>query len=123
MGFFRNVFGSKTAEQSTPKGDDRYNTLLNDCLAELRVKNQHLSDQYGLGSHARWDVDQNIGVLTFSSEGIPEVVCDVDFLGSFSNQTNTWLWGWANRSILEPLTKEVLRVKEYGERDVTGHDL
>ena len=39
------------------------------------------------------------------------------FLGSFSSQTNTWLWGWANRSILEPLTKEVLRVKEYGERE------
>jgi hypothetical protein len=117
MGFFGKAFGKRSAGQITPKRNDQYNTLLNDCLAELGVKNQYLSDRYGLGSHARWDVDQNTGVLTFSNKGIPEVVCDVDFLGSFSGLTNTWLWGWANTSILEPLTKEVLRVKEYGERE------
>lgn len=83
MGFFGKIFGKKTAEQNTPQCNDRYNTLLNDCLAELGAKNRRLADQYGLGSHARWDVDQNTGILTFSNEGIPAVVCDVDFSRQF----------------------------------------
>ncbi len=107
----------KVADQISPKGPGSYNTFLNRCLTELEAKNHALSDQYGLGSYGRWDVDQTTGVLTFSNKGVAAIVCDVDFLGSFSSVTNTWLWGWANESILEPLTKNVLRVREYGERE------
>jgi hypothetical protein len=100
-----------------PKSEDLYSKLLNSSLAEMNAMNQRLADGYGLGSHDRWDVDQTTGVLAFSNGGATEVICDVEILGTYSSITSTWLWGWANESVLKVLTENVLRVKEYGERE------
>ena len=117
MGFFDKVFGKKVADQITPSCDDDYNKLLNDCVAEVERKNQKLADEYGFGSFERWDIDQEIGELIFSDGGVPKLVCSVTMLGSFSEQSETWMWGWANPSLLEPLTRDTTAVRDYGEKN------
>ena len=99
----------------TPSGEDGYNKLLNACIAEVEEKNQKLADEFGLGSYERWDIDQEVGELTFSDGGVPKLVCSVVMLGSFSKSSQTWMWGWANPSLLEPLTRETNALKQYGE--------
>ena len=117
MGLFDKVFGKKVADEITPSFDDDYNKLLNDCLAEVESKNQKLADEYGFGSFERWDIDQEIGELVFSDPGHPKLVCSVTMLGSFSDQSGTWMWGWANPSLLEPLTRDTNALREYGEEN------
>ncbi len=117
MGLFDKAFGKKVAEEITPSCDDAYNKLLNDCVAEVEGKNQKLADEFGLGSFERWDIDQEIGELVFSDSGVPKLVCSVTMLGSFSNSSETWMWGWANPSLLEPLTRDTNALKEYGEQN------
>ena len=39
----------------------------------------------------------------------------LQFIGSFSSSTNTWLWAWANFSILEPLREGVKNVRDLGD--------
>ena len=117
MGFFDKIFGKKIAEEITPSCDDAYNKLLNECVAEVDGKNQKLADEYGLGSFERWDIDQEIGELVFSDDRAPTLVCSVTMLGSFSDQSETWMWGWANPSLLEPLTRDTNVLREYGEKN------
>jgi hypothetical protein len=116
MGLFDKVFGQKIAEEITPSCDDEYNALLNECVAEVTHKNQKLADEYGLGSYERWDINQEIGELVFSDGGVPQLVCSVTMLGSFSEQSETWMWGWANPSLLEPLTRDTNALRDYGEQ-------
>ena len=76
MRFFDKVFGKKIAKEITPSCDDAYNKLLNDCVAEVKVKNQTLSDEFGFGSFERWDIDQEIGDILPKSI-IPANVQDI----------------------------------------------
>jgi len=114
MGLFDKVFGKKFAAEVTPTCDDEYNKLLNECVAEVESKNQRLADEHGFGSFERWDIDQQIGELVFSDGGIPKLTCSVTILGSFSHQSGTWMWGWANPSLVEPLTRDTKALREYG---------
>ena len=114
MGLFDKVFGKKIADEITPSCDDDYNKLLNDCVAEVKRKNQKLADEFGFGSFERWDIDQEIGELVFSDGDVRKLDCSVTMIGSFSHRSETWMWGWANKSLLESLTRDTNAVRDYG---------
>ena len=46
---------------------------------------------------------------------MPRVVADVQFVGSVSTESDTWLWSWANPYLAEPLTRDVRDVRLLGE--------
>ena len=114
MGLFDKILGKKIAAEITPSCDDAYNNLLNECVIEVSGKNQKLAHEYGLGSFERWDINQEIGELVFSDNGVSRLVCSVTMLGSFSDKSETWMWGWANPSLLEPLTRDTNALRVYG---------
>jgi len=114
MGLFANIFGKKIADQITPQEDSEYNDLLRECMSKIEEKNQALVKEFSLGSFEQWGINQEVGELVFSSQGVPKLLCEVVILGSYSNVSETCLWGWANQSLLENLTKETFKVKEYG---------
>src|SRR5262249_28736470 len=37
-------------------------------------------------------------------------------IGSFDSEAGSWMWAWANSSIAASLTRDSLRVREYGEQ-------
>ena len=117
MSIIKKIFGKKITDEIIPACDNAYNKLLNNCVSEVEEKNQRLADEYGLGSFERWDIDQEIGELVFSDNGIPKLVCSVTLLGSFSNSSETWMWGWANPSLLKPLTRDTNLLKTYGKEN------
>ncbi len=43
------------------------------------------------------------------------VVADIQFVGSVSTRTDTWLWSWANESTREAVRSQVRQVRAYGE--------
>jgi len=89
----------------------------------VRVSNEYatlqrvnLEAEYALSSHERWDFDQEKGELVFSNHGVPAVVAKFQFVGSVSTTSHTWLWSWGNSSILPNLSRDIAKVKEYGEK-------
>jgi Family of unknown function (DUF6882) len=48
--------------------------------------------------------------------GIAKVVADIQFVGSISPVSNTWLWSWDNDSVLPDVKDRVLEVRAFGER-------
>lgn len=115
MGLFEKIFGKDIADQIIPASHREYNELLRACMAEVNVKNMALRADYGFGTIDRWDIDQQVGDLIFSEEGRPQLICKIVMLGSFSSVSQTWMWGWANPSFVEALTKDTEGVKKYGE--------
>jgi hypothetical protein len=53
--------------------------------------------------------------LVFSDGGQRKVVADIQFVGSVSPDTETWLWAWNNDSVDPELCRALLTVRAYGE--------
>ena len=90
--------------------------FLDTCYAELQDKTDALSARFSLGSYQRYDWNQETGELVFSNDGVPAVIADFDFIGSYSSKSNTWLWAWANFHLLEALRSAVEAVRDHGEK-------
>jgi len=89
--------------------------FVGDRCAELGPKQDKLVREFELDKHERWDYDQESGSLVFSNQGVPAVRAAIQFIGSFSNVTNTWLWAWANFSVNEDLRQAVIKVRDLGD--------
>lgn len=51
----------------------------------------------------------------FSDDGKPQHEAEVQFSGSFSNTSDSWMWAWANNSLLENVKEGSNSVRKLGE--------
>ncbi len=105
----------RARERNWKQDEAAYNRFVGEAVAYLRACQDELESQYALGRYQRYDWNQETGQLIFSREGRVEVVADIQFVGSLSTRSNTWLWSWANESITEPVKHRVRQVRTYGE--------
>ena len=89
--------------------------LISSSFAYLQAQQERFMADYRIGSHERWDWDQHSGTLLFSQAGLPVVECRIDFVGSFSNRSDSWRWAWANDSFVEPVKARSREVRALGE--------
>jgi hypothetical protein len=86
-----------------------------DAHHALVHKQKALESDHGISRFERWDYDQTQGTLTFSHEGAPKVVADIEFIGSVSKASGTWLWAWANFSNHAKVSTRIPALREWGE--------
>jgi len=89
--------------------------FLDQCWSELQEKQDKLSTEYRFGEHERYDWNQETAELVFSNAGVPAVIATIQFIGSISTTSNTWLWSWSNFHLLENVRREMDRVRVFGE--------
>ena len=89
--------------------------LIRQSIAYLQPKQDLLTSKYRLSHHERYDWHQESGQLIFSNDGKPAVVADIQFVGSLSFRSKTWMWSWANESFLEKVRSQIRRVRAYGD--------
>jgi hypothetical protein len=81
-------------------------------LIEQTAKAHH--ERWGLGSADRWDIDQEDALIRWTfSDRIVEA--PVQALGSYG-LGGTWLWAWANESILPALRSASEELRAWGEQ-------
>jgi hypothetical protein len=83
----------------------------------LRSCQSQLEEEFQLGNWPRYDWNQDEAQLVFSKEGVPRVVAEIQFVGSISTQSDTWMWSWGNDTIDGALAKSAAAVRAYGERN------
>ena len=76
-----------------------------------------LEKRFKIGTWQRWDYDLESATLTFSSDGIPRVSATIQAVGSTSNKSGTWMWGWANGGLPAITTDKLHQLREFGERE------
>jgi hypothetical protein len=101
-------------ERNWVQNGDEFERLLGEALPFLEERQSRLREEFHIGSWERYDWYQETGQLVFSHGGRARVIADIVFVGSLSTKSNTWLWSWANRSVLEPVKSNMRAVREYG---------
>jgi hypothetical protein len=97
----------------------RFERFMEDCLEALERKNDALTERYGMGNYARWNHDGQLGLLSFSNPANEiSLVAETTDIGSYSLETNTWLWAWANESLPDEERTKALKLKKL--YDTTG---
>jgi hypothetical protein len=101
---------------SEPSAD--LNTLLlqgEDMIEQLGAAHARA---WGLGTAGRWDLDQRTGLITWT---FPDktATAPAQILGSFNAASESWLWAWANDSILPEMSRDARAVRDWGQ--VHGH--
>jgi hypothetical protein len=60
-----------------------------------------------------WSADLAAGTISFEHDA-GSLTGPVQFIGSYSPDTSTWLWGWANSAMPEHVTSAVAEAAGYG---------
>ncbi|ELG4788315.1 hypothetical protein RAL05_004509 [Vibrio vulnificus] len=89
--------------------------FVTEAHAALTAKQNKLMTEFKLGEHERFDWDQESGTLIFSNDGKVAVIAKVQFVGSISTTSNTWLWSWASSYIYDNVKDQMHIVREFGE--------
>ncbi|HEX5702146.1 MAG TPA: hypothetical protein VFX97_02880 [Pyrinomonadaceae bacterium] len=92
-----------------------FNQFEHESTEYLKAQQGILREQYSLGGYERWDYNQETGEFIFSDKGVAKLIADFQVVGTLSTISNTWLWSWANPSILESVKTDILVVKQFGE--------
>jgi len=90
--------------------------LVDLAVPYVNEKQDVLRSQFHLSEHERYDWYQESGQLIFSNRGTPAVIAAIQFVGSVSTYSNTWLWSWSNESFLEDVRAKLHEVRAYGEK-------
>lgn len=97
------------ADFSRTASDDEFHTLFSASVGKIFANQQAFSKKVVGGKD--WFIDFTQGIISFEENEFP-----VQLLGSQSEELNTWLWIWANESVLPDQVKEdALICKAYGE--------
>jgi len=106
---------SSIREKNWIQDEEAFEELLHESIDYLNEKQDAIVEEFKLDKHARFDWHQDTGQLVFSSDGKPAVICDVVFVGSVSTRSDTWLWSWANDSLVEGVKARMREVRSHGE--------
>jgi hypothetical protein len=99
--------------------DSEFQEFLDSANDELQRKQEALKHQFGLGSTSRWHFEQATGNLQFFDENDQLAVeADVIDIGSYARKSSTWMWAWANDSVLPWLKQRAEKLKEL--ESITG---
>lgn len=102
--------------------EEEFEVFLNEANGELRAKQEVLQTTYGLSTYSRWWFEQEKEALQFfDGEDNLRMEADVIHIGSYSTKSNTWLWSWANGSILQKLRSKGEPLREL--EAITGYQL
>ncbi|WP_405632535.1 hypothetical protein OG933_41995 [Streptomyces sp. NBC_00016] len=111
MGLFKRARKSESPAQGVDPAD----------LSTLLLQGEDIIDQlaqahvsWGLGSADRWGLDQRTGLITWT---FPEktATAPAQILASFSPSSGSWLWAWANDSILPEMSRDARTVRDWAE--------
>jgi hypothetical protein len=96
---------------------EEYEEFRAQAYQSLVQMNELCKQEFKLGSWQRWDYELDAGTLTFSSDGVPRVIATIQAVGSTSNKSATWMWGWANRGLPAKVTDQLYKLKQFGEHE------
>jgi hypothetical protein len=92
-----------------------FKELIGGSMEGLRLQTEAHQGTWHFGDSERWDFSQDTGELVFT---FPDTIAraEAQIIGSFDSREGSWMWGWANTSIADTLTRDSVRVRDYGEQ-------
>jgi hypothetical protein len=114
LGLLVSLPGCGKKNQSTAMTQEEFASFVDDCREELRHKIASSAEKWKLNKFARYNFDQEKGQIEFLDGQGPDLVCEVQIIGTYSKETKTWLWAWNNPWTSDKLKNDSLRVNDFG---------
>ena len=84
------------------------------------LTHQRMTDaktKYGLGKYKRYQLDLQTATIRFYDGNDTERVCaDLQVAGSWSPESESWMWGWENESVPDAAVDRMTEVFDTGVR-------
>ena len=96
-----------------------YQEFANDNCHRLTEIQDNFRAKYSIDNYANWYYTQASEILRLYSDD-KEIFFKYIPVGTFSRNTNSWLWAWSNEDSVEPRKLRTLKIKELG--DQLGYD-
>jgi len=111
MSIFKKLFEKKDGDGETAE----FKAFLEGSMEGLHLQTEAHQGTWRLGKSERWDFSQDSGELVFT---FPDMVvrAPAQIIGSFDSREGSWMWAWANSSLSDSLTRDSVRVRDYGEQ-------
>jgi hypothetical protein len=101
-------------ENHWKQDNEKFNLYLNSCNKYLKKKQDKFLTNYKINNHESWECFQETGKLVFTHNGKPQVEARISYSGSYSTESNTWLWAWANESLVESIKSKSRALRKIG---------
>ena len=96
----------------------QYEQFVAEARRLTREKIESAKAEFGLGGYARYEIDLPTARIRFlDADGVERVRAEVEFAGSWSPESESWLWGWDNESVPEGTTARLAVVRAFGEEN------
>lgn len=108
---------SGTAWAREPMVPLDWEELLGTAIDYAQQCQARLESEFRMMDWERFDLDQESGQFTWSSNGTVRVRANMRFAGTLSLTSETWLWSWANDTILEQARRDVEWLEAFGREN------
>lgn len=91
--------------------------LLN-CLNTMKKKQENLMKKYNFGNEDNKFIMFPEKSLFYMYNNKTKNVffrAKIQIIGTYSNKSNTWRWGWSNRYVLHNMKKTALKIMNFGK--------
>lgn len=82
----------------------------------LKIFQDNFRKEYGIDNYVNWHYNQSSQILKLYSRD-KEIYFMYIPVGTFSQNSKTWLWSWANENSLETNKFETLKIKDFGDKN------
>ncbi len=95
--------------------ETQYEEWVERARALTRERMDESKTEFGLGKYKRYQVDLPKAAIRFYDEQDAERVrADIQVAGSWSSESESWMWGWENESIPEAAVDRMTAVFDMG---------
>lgn len=85
-------------------------------LDKLNSVQDKLKEQFNINSYENWFYDSDSSLLRLYNSDEDEIFFKYISIGTYSTNSQTWMWSWFNESSIETDKSETLKIKEFGSR-------
>jgi hypothetical protein len=93
----------------------KYEKYAQKAVDKLQENQLQFREKFDTDNYANWFYNQSSETLRLYSDG-KEAYFRYIPVGTFSLNTNTWMWAWANEDSVESRKFRTLKIKEFGEK-------
>lgn len=99
----------------------KWETWSSQCCDDLEKMQDELADRFRINDYPRWDYQQESAELIFSGADMPDLIAEIEFVGSVSTTTDTFKWSWSNFDVLEKVRSKIGAVRDFGDENDFPH--
>jgi hypothetical protein len=98
--------------------EKQFNLFTIEARKSTQRKIEKSQMDFGIGSYERYKIDlQSAEIRFLDGEGTEKVFASLQVAGSWSPNSESWLWAWDNESVPPIAWEKMMEIQEFGKKN------